>query len=74
MRAGVAAQRTLVIYNGVELDHYKPDSQARDEVRKELGLEPETGLPTTVSRGLPVVASRSGGNAERIGDGRMSAI
>jgi glycosyltransferase involved in cell wall biosynthesis len=47
---GYPAGRMLVIPNGFDLDQYSPDTAARDAIRTELGLVPDTPLVGLVGR------------------------
>lgn len=49
-RAGFAADKLVVIPNGFDLEKFRPDSAARAEVRRELGLAPDTPLVGLVAR------------------------
>ena len=44
IRAGYSARRMVVIPNGIDLEKFHPDPQARLSLRQELGLDPETQL------------------------------
>jgi glycosyltransferase involved in cell wall biosynthesis len=48
--AGYAAERFVVVPNGFDTTHFKPDVQARTEVRAELGLPPNTPLVGVIGR------------------------
>jgi len=50
MEIGYPADKFTVIPNGIDLAQYLPDASARDSVRKELGLSPETLLIGIVAR------------------------
>ena len=47
---GYAAGKLTVIYNGFDMDLFKPDPAAREAVRKELGIQPETVVIGLVGR------------------------
>ena len=44
VRVGYSARRMVVIPNGIDLESFHPDPQARLSLRRELGLDPETPL------------------------------
>jgi glycosyltransferase involved in cell wall biosynthesis len=52
-RMGYAAAKLKVIPNGFDLDAFRPDPQARAEVRRELGIPPEAILVGNVARYHP---------------------
>ena len=39
---GFSAEKTIVIPNGIDIERFKPDKEARTKLRKEWGLETET--------------------------------
>lgn len=45
--------RIVTIPNGFDLRHFKPDPKARDEVRKELGIDPTTTVVGHLARFHP---------------------
>lgn len=50
LRQGFAADKIVVIPNGFDLDAYHPDPNARQSLRRELGVGPETPLIGLVAR------------------------
>lgn len=53
VRFGYAADRMVVIPNGFDLDHFKPDPEARLSVRRELDVLEDTPLIGLVARFRP---------------------
>jgi glycosyltransferase involved in cell wall biosynthesis len=53
-RRGFAPEKLVVIPNGFDLDRFRPDPAARDQVRRELGLAPDTPLVGLVARHDPM--------------------
>lgn len=51
---GFAAERGIVIGNGFDGAHWRPDDAARASVRRELGLPPETPLIGLIARYHPM--------------------
>lgn len=51
---GYRASRSVYIPNGFDCDVFRPDSEARAAVRRELGLEPEVPLVGLIARYHPV--------------------
>jgi glycosyltransferase involved in cell wall biosynthesis len=51
--AGYCAEKMALIYNGFDLKSFRPDSAARDSVRAELGIAPDTPLVGVVARDDP---------------------
>ncbi len=51
---GYPEHRRMVIPNGFDTDRFRPDPDARDQVRKELGLSRDTRLIGMVARHHPV--------------------
>ena len=54
IQKGYAKGKFLIIPNGFDLRKFHPDMQARDSVRKELGLMPNTPLVGLVARYDPI--------------------
>ena len=53
-RQGYAASRGVTIFNGFDVDRFKPSSEARASVRQEFGLEPDCFLIGLVARFDPI--------------------
>jgi glycosyltransferase involved in cell wall biosynthesis len=53
IQMGYAPDKMQVIPNGIDLDRFRPDPEARTSVRAELGLEPEAFLIGMVARFHP---------------------
>ena len=53
-RRGFAAEKLVIIPNGFDLDRFRPDPAARDQVRRQLGLAPDTPLVGLVARYDPM--------------------
>jgi glycosyltransferase involved in cell wall biosynthesis len=51
--AGYRADKMVLIPNGFDLSRFQPDAAARDAVRAELGLEPDTPIVGMVARHDP---------------------
>lgn len=49
-----APERLLVVENGIRLDGYHPDPEARAQIRRELGIPPTAWVVGTVGRLSPV--------------------
>jgi glycosyltransferase involved in cell wall biosynthesis len=54
LRLGYQSRRSEIIYNGVDTDEFKPDAQARADVRRELGLADDTFVVAHVARVDPM--------------------
>ena len=50
LRLGADPEKVTVIYNGVDLDRFKPLANARAEVRKKLGIPQDAVVAATVRR------------------------
>lgn len=50
LRLGADPQKVQVIYNGVDLDRFKPMTAAGAAVRKKLGISPDATVAATVRR------------------------
>ena len=62
LRRAVAERRSRLVGNGIDLDRFTPDPQARIRIRAELGVGPDTVLVGGVGRrvaekGIPELAS-----------------
>lgn len=55
-RAGYRPRRSIVIPNGFDLEQFRPDAQARDAVRGELGVGPGTVVIGMIGRYHPMKA------------------
>jgi len=51
---GYRARSFLVIDNGIDVDHYRPDEAARREVRQAYGIEPPASLVAVIARVDPM--------------------
>ena len=51
---GFRESYSLVIPNGVDLREFKPDQQARQEIRREIGVTPETPIIGLIARFDPI--------------------
>lgn len=51
---GYSRGRARVIYNGYDLDHFKPDNVRRDELRTQLGFKPDDFVIGMVARYDPM--------------------
>jgi glycosyltransferase involved in cell wall biosynthesis len=51
---GFADEKIIVIPNGIDASHFRPDPSARADVRRELGLGPEVALIGLVARYDPL--------------------
>lgn len=51
---GYDSSRTRRVLNGVDVDRFRPDRVARESVRAELGLKPDTVLVGLIARWHPV--------------------
>jgi glycosyltransferase involved in cell wall biosynthesis len=52
-RMGYAASKLMVIPNGFDLEAFRPDPVAREQVRQELGIPPEAPLAGSIARFHP---------------------
>lgn len=50
LRLGADPEKVEVIYNGVDINRFKPISEARTEIRKKLGISEEAVVVATVRR------------------------
>jgi glycosyltransferase involved in cell wall biosynthesis len=54
LKLGYRPRRTLVIPNGIDIDRFRPDSQARAALRRSLGLAPDAFVLAHVARVDPM--------------------
>lgn len=54
LRLGYKPRQLAIVHNGVDAERYQPDPHARDQVRSELGIDPETLLIVHVARVDPM--------------------